>query len=155
MFNFLKKKNTEEKPVEKNEVKSKLHMFKDTEDELFDDPSFCMLIQCDHKSGNFLVSFSAQDKSPECLEAAVILLSQLSHGGCQDTIYESILLATKDAKEYEFYEELVAKCQEMDKYVNEAKYNMLLEEFQKKSESSKNKIDPSKIFNMKGMKYEQ
>lgn len=159
MFSFFKKKKDSTQPIESvqqiNEPKKNITIFDNIKDELFDNPSFNLLIQCDHKTGNFIIAFEASDLSDENLESAVILLTQLTNGGCKDTLYEAILSSATTDKELDFCNQLISQCGQMDTYVNEAKIKAVIEEIDKADKDNKEKIDPTKIFNIKGSQYER
>lgn len=152
MFKFFKRKVKEEVVEQKEEVKNKLHMFDPVQDALFENPSFSLLIQCDHHSNNFLISFKALDYTDESSDTAAILFTQLINGGIKDTLYESIINSADNDSEAKFTEDLVAKCQKLDEYVRESIYKTVAEAITK---DTKEAIDPAKVFNIKGIKHEQ
>lgn len=151
MFKFFKRKVKEETIQEKEEVKNKLYMFDPVQDALFDNPSFSLLIQCDHNSNNFLISFKALDHTEEASDTAAILFTQLINGGIKDTLYESIINASDNDTEAKFAENLVSKCQKLDEHVKESIYKNMSEKI---LEEKKDMIDPTTIFNIKGIKNE-
>ena len=138
MFKFFKK-NKKEKATENTVT------FGRTNGELMDNPSFSLLLQLNKDTGEYIIAIDTDDYSSGNAELTSTLLCNLTHGALNDTIIEA-LDNFPDDKEEEI------------KYVGEVAeiWGMYEEELAKLivKKQPKRKIDPSKIFNIRGDKHE-
>ena len=138
MFKFFKK-NKEEKATDNTVT------FGRANGELMDNPSFSLLLQLNKDTGEYIIAIDTDDYSSGNAELTSTLLCNLTHGALNDTIIEA-LDNFPDDKEEEI------------KYVGEVAeiWGMYEEELAKLivKKQPKRKIDPSKIFNIRGDKHE-
>ena len=138
MFKFFKK-NKEEKATENTVT------FGRANGELMDNPSFSLILQLNKDTGEYIIAIDTDDYSSDNAELTATLLCNLTHGALNETIIESLDNFPED-KEEEI------------KYVSEAVkiWGMYEEELAKLvvKKQLKRKIDPSKVFNIRGDKHE-
>lgn len=137
MFKFFKK-NKEEKAG--NTV-----TFGRTNGELMDNPSFSLLLQLNKDTGEYIIAIDTDDYSSDNAELTSTLLCNLTHGALNETIIEALDNFPDDKEEEINYISEVVEI-----------WGMYEEELAKLivKKQLKRKIDPSKVFNIRGDKHE-
>ena len=137
MFKFFKK-NKEEKAD--NTV-----TFGRTNGELMDNPSFSLLLQLNKDTGEYIIAIDTDDYSSDNAELTSTLLCNLTHGALNETIIEALDNFPDDKEEEINYISEVVEI-----------WGMYEEELAKLivKKQLKRKIDPSKVFNIRGDKHE-
>jgi hypothetical protein len=144
MFNFFRKKtkiHNETENVFNDIEKDVLKSFSRSYDELLKDPSFSILIQINQEKEEFVIAVDGNDFSDNNAELIASFLFQLTHGGVTPIILDALESFPENSKEKEFILNTVIMWRALeaaDAKVDNEKSNL------------KNKIDPAKIFNIRG-----
>jgi len=147
MFNFFRKKEN------KTEVpETKLVNFR-KEEALMDDPSFSLLLQLDQDTGEYIFAIDANDKSIESAEMAATLLCNLVHGELNTVLIDAIQNFPDPEKIAE--QTFSAATLEFWKAYEEQILEALEQQVRDLEKEKKRKIDPTKIFNIRGEKNER
>lgn len=140
MFNFFRKKNKvidQPEKIEQEPVK----FFERSQDELLKDPSFSILIQINQEKEEFVIAVDGNDFSDNNAELIASFLFQLTHGGVTPIILDALEAFPENSKEKEFILNTVIMWRTLeaaDAKADNEKPNL------------KSKIDPAKIFNIRG-----
>ena len=145
MFNFLRKK---EQP-KKVEIEEKPIRFR-SEEALMENPSFSLLLQLNQETGEYIFAIDAPDKSVESAEMAATLICNLVHAELNPVLIESIKNYAQDNTEQFFAEATLSFWKEYELQILEA----LQQQAKALEKEKKRKIDPTKIFNIRGEKNE-
>ena len=139
MFKFFKK-NKEVKKTENTVT------FGRANGELMDDPSFSLLLQLNKDTGEYIIAIDTDDYSSDNSEITATLLCNLTHAALNKTILEALDKFPDDNEEKAI--EYVSEVLEI--------WGMYEEELARlvAKKQPKRKIDPSKIFNIRGDKHE-
>jgi hypothetical protein len=149
MFNFFRKK---ERP-EENKVEVPKSINFRQEKALMDDPSFSLLLQLDQETGEYIFAIDANDKSIESAEMAATLLCNLVHGELNTVLIDAIknYPDPNDMPEQTFVAATLEFWKEYEVQILEA----LEKQVKDLEKEKKRKIDPTKIFNVRGEKNER
>ena len=136
MFNFLRKK---EKPVKFRAEKA-----------LMDNPSFSLLLQLNQETGEYVFAVDANDKSIESAEMAATLICNLVHSELNPVLIDAIKNYAESEQEQLFTEATLSFWKEYEVQILDA----LQEQVKELEKEKKRKIDPTRIFNIRGEKDE-
>lgn len=148
MFNFFRKKEK----LEENKVEVPKSVNFRQEKALMDDPSFSLLLQLDQETGEYVFAIDANDKSIESAEMAATLLCNLVHGELNTVLIDAIQNFPDPDKIAETT--FVAATLEFWKGYEEQILESLQQQVRDLEKEKKRKIDPTKIFNIRGEKNE-
>jgi len=143
MFNFLRKK---EQPKEVKEEQIKFR----AEEALMDNPSFSLLLQLNQETGEYIFAVDANDKSVESAEMTATLICNLVHGELNPVLIDAIKNYAESEDEQVFTEATLSFWKEYEIQILDA----LQEQVKELEKEKKRKIDPTKIFNIRGEKNE-
>jgi len=144
MFNFFRKKTKIHDKTENvsNDIEEDvLKSFSRSYDELLKDPSFSIIIQINEEKEEFVIAVDGNDFSDNNAELVASFLFQLTHGGVTPIILDALESFPENSKEREFIVNTVVMWRKLEEVQNKA-----IDEKQ----NSKSKIDPTKIFNIRG-----
>ena len=136
MFNFLRKK---EKPIKFRAEKA-----------LMDNPSFSLLLQLNQETGEYVFAVDANDKSIESAEMAATLICNLVHSELNPVLIDAIKNYAESEQEQLFTEATLSFWKEYEVQILDA----LQEQVKELEKEKKRKIDPTRIFNIRGEKDE-
>lgn len=143
MFKFFRKKEQpKEDKIEKQEIKFR------AEEELLENPSFSLLLQLDQKSGEYIIAVDTNDNSLNSAEMAATFITNLVHGELNPTLIEALGNYPDTEDEEEFIEATLVFWKEYEIQIAEA----LQAQINQLEKERKRKIDPTKIFNIRGGK---
>jgi len=151
MFNFFKKNkikpniNESETEVEEDSLpvinddhKTKKETFHRSKDELLTNPSFSILIQINKETEEFIVAVDTDDLSDSNSDLVGVFFSTLTSGEANQVVMDALNSFPLNREEQSF----------MLKVIKQWKlYQNLILNLNK---IQKNKIDPTKIFNIRG-----
>ena len=142
MFNFFRKK---EQPKEE-QIKFR------AEKALMDNPSFSLLLQLNQETGEYVFAVDANDKSIESAEMAATLICNLVHSELNPVLIDAIKNYAESEQEQLFTEATLSFWKEYELQILQALQQRVNES--EKEKEKKRKIDPTKIFNIRGEKDE-
>ena len=140
MFNFFRKK---EQPKEE-QIKFR------AEKALMDNPSFSLLLQLNQETGEYIFAVDANDKSIESVEMAATLICNLVHSELNPVLIDAIKNYAESEQEQLFTEATLSFWKEYEVQILDA----LQEQVKELEKEKKRKIDPTRIFNIRGEKDE-
>ena len=140
MFNFFRKK---EQPKEE-QIKFR------AENALMDNPSFSLLLQLNQETGEYVFAVDANDKSIESAEMAATLICNLVHSELNPVLIDAIKNYAESEDEQVFTEATLSFWKEYEVQILDA----LQEQVKELEKEKKRKIDPTRIFNIRGEKDE-
>ena len=140
MFNFFRKK---EQPKEE-QIKFR------AEKALMDNPSFSLLLQLNQETGEYIFAVDANDKSVESVEKAATLICKLVHSELNPVLIDAIKNYAESEQEQLFTEATLSFWKEYEVQILDA----LQEQVKELEKEKKRKIDPTRIFNIRGEKDE-
>ena len=140
MFKFFKK-NKEEKAG--NTV-----TFGRTNGELMDNPSFSLLLQLNKDTGEYIIAIDTDDYSSDNSEMTATLLLNLTNAALNEKIREGLIKFPTDNEEKERAIEYVSEVLDIWELYEEELAKLIVKK------QLKRKIDPSKVFNIRGDKHE-
>ena len=143
MFKFFRKK---EQPIEEK-VEEQSIQFR-SEEALMDNPSFSLLLQLNQKTGEYIIAVDSNDNTLDSAEMAATFITNLVHGELNPIIIEALSNYPEGEDEEEFIEATLAFWKEYEVRILDA-LQAQVEELEK---DKKRKIDPTKIFNIRGGK---
>lgn len=146
MFKFFRKK---EQPIEEK-VEAQPIKFR-TEEALMDNPSFSVLLQLDQDTGEYIFAIDANDKSISSAEMTATLICNLVHGELNEVLIDAISNYAETKEEQMFTEATLTFWKEYEIKIMEA----LQEQVKELEKEKKRKIDPTRIFNIRGEKNER
>ena len=146
MFKFFRKK---QKPIEEK-VEEQVIKFR-AEEALMDNPSFSLLLQLDSDTGEYIIAVDSTDNTIDSAEMAATFITNLVHGELNPILIEALSNYPQGESEKEFIEATLAFWKEYEIQIAEA-LQAQIEELEKEK---KRKIDPTKIFNIRGGKNER
>ena len=146
MFKFFRKK---EQPIEEK-VEAQPIKFR-TEEALMDNPSFSVLLQLNQDTGEYIFAIDANDKSVSSAEMTATLICNLVHGELNEVLIDAISSYAETEEERTFAETTLIFWKEYETKIMEA----LQEQVKELEKEKKRKIDPTKIFNIRGEKNER
>lgn len=143
MFKFFRKKEQliEEK-VEEQDIKFR------SEEALMDNPSFSLLLQLNQKTGEYIIAVDSNNNTIDCAEMAATFITNLVHGELNPVIIEALSNYPEGEDEEEFIEATLAFWKEYEVQI----LNALQAQVEELEKEKKRKIDPTKIFNIRGGK---
>lgn len=144
MFNFFRKKDNSQNQIESVEDKNindinKKVLFSRAKDELLENPSFCILIQLNKETEEFTIAADIDDFTEENADLIGIFLSILTSGGANQILADALTSFPVNKQEEQFVLQILNLWKA---YENIASNNP--------QKNIKNKIDPTKIFNIRG-----
>lgn len=143
MFKFFRKKEQPKKEqIEEQSIKFR------AEEALMDYPSFSLLLQLDHKTGEYIIAVDSNNNTIDCAEMAATFITNLVHGELNPILIEALSNYPEGENEEEFIEATLAFWKEYEIRIAEA-LQAQIDELEKEK---KRKIDPTKIFNIRGGK---
>lgn len=142
---FRKKEQPIEEKVEKQPIKFR------TEEALMDNPSFSVLLQLDQDTGEYIFAIDANDKSVSSAEMTATLICNLVHGELNEVLIDAISNYAETKEEQMFTEATLTFWKEYETKIMEA----LQEQVKELEKEKKRKIDPTRIFNIRGEKNER
>ena len=145
MFKFFRKK---EQPIEE-EVEEQPIKFR-AEEALMDNPSFSLLLQLNQDTGEYIFAIDANDKSVSSAEMTATLICNLVHGELNEVLIDAIKNYAESEDEQVFTEATLSFWKEYEIQILDA----LQEQVKELEKEKKRKIDPTKIFNIRGEKNE-
>lgn len=143
MFRFFRKK---EQPIEEK-VENQPIKFR-SEEALMDNPSFSLLLQLDSDTGEYIIAVDSTDNTVDSAEMVATFITNLVHGELNPILIEALSNYPEGEDEEEFIEATLAFWKEYEIQIAEA-LQAQIEELEKEK---KRKIDPTKIFNIRGGK---
>ena len=143
MFKFFRKK---QKPIEEK-VENQPIKFR-SEEALMDNPSFSLLLQLDSDTGEYIIAVDSTDNTIDSAEMAATFITNLVHGELNPILIEALSNYPEGENEEEFIEATLAFWKEYEIRIAEA-LQAQIDELEKEK---KRKIDPTKIFNIRGGK---
>ena len=143
MFKFFRKK---QQPIEEK-VENQPIKFR-SEEALMDNPSFSLLLQLDSDTGEYIIAVDSTDNTIDSAEMAATFITNLVHGELNPVLIEALSNYPEGESEKEFIEATLAFWKEYEIQIAEA-LQAQIEELEKEK---KRKIDPTKIFNIRGGK---
>ena len=143
MFKFFRKK---EQPIEEK-VEEQPIKFR-AEEALMDNPSFSVLLQLDQDTGEYIFAIDANDKSISSAEMTATLICNLVHGELNEVLIDAISSYAETEEEQKFTEATLTFWREYEIKIMEA----LQEQVKELEKEKKRKIDPTRIFNVRGEK---
>ena len=146
MFKFFRKK---EQPIEEK-VEAQPIKFR-AEEALMDNPSFSVLLQLDQDTGEYIFAIDANDKSISSAEMTATLICNLVHGELNEVLIDAISNYAETEEERTFAETTLIFWKEYETKIMEA----LQEQVKELEKEKKRKIDPTRIFNIRGEKNER
>ena len=146
MFKFFRKK---QQPIEEK-VEEQVIKFR-AEEALMDNPSFSLLLQLDSDTGEYIIAVDSTDNTIDSAEMAATFITNLVHGELNPILIEALNNYPEGESEKEFIEATLAFWKEYEIQIAEA-LQAQIEELEKEK---KRKIDPTKIFNIRGGKNER
>ena len=146
MFKFFRKK---EQPIEEK-VEAQPIKFR-TEEALMDNPSFSVLLQLNQDTGEYIFAIDANDKSVSSAEMTATLICNLVHGELNEVLIDAISNYAETKEEQMFTEATLTFWKEYEIKIMEA----LQEQVKELEKEKKRKIDPTRIFNVRGEKNER
>ena len=146
MFKFFRKK---EQPIEEK-VEEQPIKFR-AEEALMDNPSFSVLLQLDQDTGQYIFAIDANDKSVSSAEMTATLICNLVHGELNEVLIDAIGNYAETEEEQMFTEATLTFWREYEIKIMEA----LQEQVKELEKEKKRKIDPTRIFNVRGEKNER
>lgn len=143
MFNFFRKKEdisnnieiNENAPIDETTIKIP---FSRSKDELLKDPSFSMLIQLNKETEEFIIATDMDDFDESNADLIGIFLSILTTGGANSIVIDALTSFANNELEEDFILKVLTQWKGYDTLASNPKSNQ------------KNKIDPTKIFNIRG-----
>ena len=144
MFNFFRKKE-QPKEVEEQPIKFR------AEEALMDNPSFSLLLQLNQDTGEYIFAIDANDKSVESAEMTATLICNLVHGELNPVLIDAISNYAEEETEKTFTEATLSFWKEYEVQILDA----LQEQVKELEKEKKRKIDPTRIFNVRGEKNER
>ena len=146
MFKFFRKKEQPiEEKVEKQPIKFR------AEEALMDNPSFSVLLQLNQDTGEYIFAIDANDKSVSSAEMTATLICNLVHGELNEVLIDAISNYAETEEERTFAETTLIFWKEYETKIMEA----LQEQVKELEKEKKRKIDPTRIFNVRGEKNER
>ena len=146
MFKFFRKK---EQPIEEK-VEAQPIKFR-AEEALMDNPSFSVLLQLNQDTGEYIFAIDANDKSISSAEMTATLICNLVHGELNEVLIDAISNYAETKEEQMFTEATLTFWKEYEIKIMEA----LQEQVKELEKEKKRKIDPTRIFNVRGEKNER
>ena len=146
MFKFFRKK---EQPIEEK-VEAQPIKFR-AEEALMDNPSFSVLLQLNQDTGEYIFAIDANDKSVSSAEMTATLICNLVHGELNEVLIDAISNYAETKEEQMFTEATLTFWKEYEIKIMEA----LQEQVKELEKEKKRKIDPTRIFNVRGEKNER
>ena len=146
MFKFFRKK---EQPIEEK-VEAQPIKFR-AEEALMDNPSFSVLLQLNQDTGEYIFAIDANDKSVSSAEMTATLICNLVHGELNEVLIDAISNYAETKEEQMFTEATLTFWKEYEIKIMEA----LQEQVKELEKEKKRKIDPTRIFNIRGEKNER
>ena len=146
MFKFFRKK---EQPIEEK-VEEQPIKFR-AEEALMDNPSFSVLLQLNQDTGEYIFAIDANDKSISSAEMTATLICNLVHGELNEVLIDAISNYAETEEERTFAETTLIFWKEYETKIMEA----LQEQVKELEKEKKRKIDPTRIFNVRGEKNER
>ena len=146
MFKFFRKK---EQPIEEK-VEEQPIKFR-AEEALMDNPSFSLLLQLNQETGEYIFAIDANDKSVESAEMTATLICNLVHGELNPVLIDAISNYAEEEAEKTFTEATLSFWKEYEVQILDA----LQEQVKELEKEKKRKIDPTRIFNIRGEKNER
>ena len=146
MFKFFRKK---EQPIEEK-VEEQPIKFR-AEEALMDNPSFSVLLQLNQDTGEYIFAIDANDKSVSSAEMTATLICNLVHGELNEVLIDAISNYAETEEEQMFTEATLTFWKEYEIKIMEA----LQEQVKELEKEKKRKIDPTRIFNVRGEKNER
>ncbi len=147
MFNFFRKKEQPKKvEAEDNPIRFR------SEEALMENPSFSLLLQLNQETGEYIFAIDALDKSVESAEMAATLICNLVHSELNPVLIESFKNYAESNAEQFFVEATLSFWKEYELQILQALQQRVNES--EKEKEKKRKIDPTKIFNIRGEKNE-
>jgi hypothetical protein len=146
MFKFFRKK---EQPIEEK-VEEQPIKFR-AEEALMDNPSFSVLLQLNQDTGEYIFAIDANDKSISSAEMTATLICNLVHGELNEVLIDAISNYAETEEEQMFTEATLTFWKEYEIKIMEA----LQEQVKELEKEKKRKIDPTRIFNIRGEKNER
>jgi hypothetical protein len=143
MFKFFRKK---EQPIEEK-VEEQSIQFR-SEEALMDNPSFSLLLQLNQKTGEYIIAVDSNDNTLDSAEMAATFITNLVHGELNPIIIEALSNYPEGEDEEEFIEATLAFWKEYEVQI----LNALQAQVEELEKEKKRKIDPTKIFNIRGGK---
>ena len=143
MFKFFRKK---EQPIEEK-VEEQGIQFR-SEEALMDKPSFSLLLQLNQKTGEYIIAVDSNDNTLDSAEMAATFITNLVHGELNPIIIEALSNYPEGEDEEEFIEATLAFWKEYEVQI----LNALQAQVEELEKEKKRKIDPTKIFNIRGGK---
>ncbi len=143
MFKFFRKK---EQPIEEK-VEEQSIQFR-SEEALMDNPSFSLLLQLNQKTGEYIIAVDSNDNTLDSAEMAATFITNLVHGELNPVIIEALSNYPEGEDEEEFIEATLAFWKEYEVQI----LNALQAQVEELEKEKKRKIDPTKIFNIRGGK---
>ena len=143
MFKFFRKK---EQPIEEK-VEEQGIQFR-SEEALMDNPSFSLLLQLNQKTGEYIIAVDSNDNTLDSAEVAATFITNLVHGELNPIIIEALSNYPEGEDEEEFIEATLAFWKEYEVQI----LNALQAQVEELEKEKKRKIDPTKIFNIRGGK---
>lgn len=143
MFKFFRKK---EQPIEEK-VEEQGIQFR-SEEALMDNPSFSLLLQLNQKTGEYIIAVDSNDNTLDSAEMAATFITNLVHGELNPIIIEALSNYPEGEDEEEFIEATLAFWKEYEVQI----LNALQAQVEELEKEKKRKIDPTKIFNIRGGK---
>jgi hypothetical protein len=143
MFKFFRKK---EQPIEEK-VEEQSIQFR-SEEALMNNPSFSLLLQLNQKTGEYIIAVDSNDNTLDSAEMAATFITNLVHGELNPVIIEALSNYPEGEDEEEFIEATLAFWKEYEVQI----LNALQAQVEELEKEKKRKIDPTKIFNIRGGK---
>jgi hypothetical protein len=143
MFKFFRKK---EQPIEEK-VEEQSIQFR-SEEALMNNPSFSLLLQLNQKTGEYIIAVDSNDNTLDSAEMAATFITNLVHGELNPIIIEALSNYPEGEDEEEFIEATLAFWKEYEVQI----LNALQAQVEELEKEKKRKIDPTKIFNIRGGK---
>ena len=145
MFNFFRKKEQPKKvEAEDNPIRFR------SEEALMENPSFSLLLQLNQETGEYIFAVDANDKSIESAEMAATLICNLVHSELNPVLIDAIKNYAESEQEQLFTEATLSFWKEYEVQILDA----LQEQVKELEKEKKRKIDPTRIFNIRGEKDE-
>jgi len=143
MFKFFRKKQQpKEDKVEEQPIKFR------AEEALMDNPSFSLLLQLDSETGEYVIAVDSTDNTTDSAEMAATFITNLVHGELNPILIEALSNYPEGEDEEEFIEATLAFWKEYETQI----LNALQAQVEELEKEKKRKIDPTKIFNIRGGK---
>ena len=116
-----------------------------------DNPSFSVLLQLNQDTGEYIFAIDANDKSISSAEMTATLICNLVHGELNEVLIDAISNYAETKEEQRFTEATLTFWREYEIKIMEA----LQEQVKELEKEKKRKIDPTRIFNVRGEKNER